>query len=204
MTFDELQDKWQSQENSASINIEMDLLLREVKRNQKNFKAIIKGRDTLEVSVGFILTALFLCIGFGGKMRGFVFAAIMCFGVSMFFIIDRYLQKRNAHKSTDSVVSCAESSLCEVNHQVWLLKNVFWWYLLPLGAGIVIAFLHTLWMARDVVTTNVVIGSVLYFIFCIWLYRYIYNLNQKAIVDELLPRQIELQEILDTVKKLDD
>jgi hypothetical protein len=204
MTFDELQDKWQSQGNSASINIETDLLLREVKRNQRNFKALIKGRDRLEVSVGFVLTAFFLWIGLGAKAWGFVFAAVMCFGVSMFFIIDRYLQKRMARKSTDSIISCIESSLCEVNHQIWLLKNVFWWYLLPLGTGVAMAVLHTTWMVRDVVTPKFLIGIVLYFIFFIWLYRHIYNLNQKATVDELLPRQGELQEILDTVKKSDD
>jgi hypothetical protein len=218
MTFDELQDKWQSQENIASITIGTDVLLREVKRNQKNFAAIILRRDCLEAGIGFIMTIFFLGIGFGSKAWGFVFAAVMCFVVSMFFIIDRYLEKRKAHKSTDSIVSCAESSLHEVNHQVWLLKNVLWWYLLPIGGGIAVAVLHTMWIVRGIfanvfyatemvqitIAIPVFVGVILYFIFVAWLYKHIYDLNQKAIENELLPRQKELQEMLDTVKKSDD
>ena len=32
--------------------------------------------------------------------------------------------------------ACVEISLHQVNHQIWLLKNVFWWYLLPIAAAL--------------------------------------------------------------------
>ena len=46
-------------------------------------------------------------------------------------LIDRIRHRRRCPHREDSVRTCVESTLAEINHQIWLLKNVLWWYLLP-------------------------------------------------------------------------
>ena len=42
-----------------------------------------------------------------------------------------------------------ESSLAQVEHQIWLLRNVFWWYLLPLALATLAFFGQVAWQVRS-------------------------------------------------------
>ena len=96
----------------------------------------------------------------------------------------------------DPLVRGVESSLAEVEHQIWLLRNVHWWYLLPLAVPMLAFFAHTFWrlsrgnvweaaIATSFVT--VVVGGV---------YTWIYWINQKAVRSTLEPRRQELTSML--------
>ncbi|MGB7746079.1 MAG: RNA polymerase sigma factor [Verrucomicrobiia bacterium] len=41
-----------------------------------------------------------------------------------------------------------EASLIQVNHQIWLLKNIFWWYLLPVLLGLGVFIVSLIWKLR--------------------------------------------------------
>ena len=59
MNFEDLQKAWQSQDAGAKVTINADVLLKEVRRNQRHFRATIFWRDVREVGVAFLLTLLF-------------------------------------------------------------------------------------------------------------------------------------------------
>jgi hypothetical protein len=89
-----------------------------------------------------------------------------------------------------------ESSLAEVEHQIWLLQNVHWWYLLPLAVPMLAFFAQTFWRASGgnawemAISTSVVtavVGGV---------NAWIYWINQKAVRSTLEPRRQELAAIL--------
>ncbi len=63
----------------------------------------------------------------------------------------------------------------------WLLKNVFWWYLAPLAAGLVI------WFAYCNAYIDIAVSLALY--------AGVYWLNQWAVRKELLPRKQELEQL---------
>jgi len=52
-------------------------------------------------------------------------------GFTVFTIVDRlqHLKRRSRHDS--SVKVCLESILAEINHRIWLCRNVVWWLILP-------------------------------------------------------------------------
>jgi len=205
MTFDELQKTWQSQESSFSLSIDSDMLLREIKRNKKHFESAIFWRDVREVGVCFLLVIFFFYYGLKGNVWELLLLALLVAWVGVFMIVDRIVQKRKRPKFTESLIGCIKSSLAQVVHQIWLLKNVLWWYLLPPGIGLGI-FIGSaaLSIIRDFSGKYSKIGLLFIFgyaVFCILLYWGIYHLNQWAVRKKLNPRKAELEQLLDSLEK---
>lgn len=196
MTFDELQNTWQSQSN-LKLEIDSDTLLREVKRNKRNFESAIFWRDVREVSVAVMLFFFFLYFGIKHSLWPLSLLAILCLWVSVFMVIDRVVQKRRQPCLSDSLFICIKSSLAQINHQIWLLRNVLWWYLAPLGAGLIIWFSYCGLIV--IISEEPSLRYLLFILACIvgtiCLYWGIYWLNQMAVRKELLPRKEELENL---------
>ncbi len=198
MTFDELQKTWQSQSN-FKLKIDSDMLLREVKRNKRNFESAIFWRDVREVSVAVMLFFYFLYFGIKHSLWPLSLLALLCLWISVFMVADRAVQKRKQPCLSDSLFNCVKSSLAQINHQVWLLKNVLWWYLSPLGIGLLIWFSYCGLMVIMSESEEPSLGYLLFILTCIigtiCLYWGIYWLNQRAVRKELLPRKEELESL---------
>jgi len=207
MTFDELQKTWQSQQSSLNLSIDPNLLLREVKRNKRYFESIIFWRDVREVGIAFPLAAFFLYIGLKTGAWPLALLGLLVVGVGAFMIVDRIIQKKKRVRLTEPLADCINCSLKQVVHQIWLLKNVLWWYLLPPSIGIGV---FLVWTILDVVggagsPTAKELASVLSFLFayalcCFLLYWGIYYLNQRAVRKDLIPRKQELEQLLASLK----
>jgi hypothetical protein len=92
--------------------------------------------------------------------------------------------------------SSVERSLVQVEHQIWLLRNVFWWYLLPPGVPMMIWLAHFSWSSgrHSIVGAIAAFGVMaLFFLLVGW---FIYWLNQYAVRKQLEPRRKELQTLL--------
>jgi len=203
MTFDELQDKWQSQRSECKLNIDADHLLKEVKRNKQYFEAAIFWRDFREVGVAFVLVGVFMYFGIKDNSWGSMIMAAMCLFVGVFFIVDRVMQKHKCPKYDDSLTGCVTDSHVQISHQIWLLKNIFWWYQLPILIGAAFMTGEFGWSFREnsrMLWSSILGAAVLWGSICLG----IYVLNQWCVRKELIPRKKELQEILDAVKKSDD
>ena len=199
MTFDELQRTWQSQESGFRLSIDSEMLHREIKRNKAHFERIVFWRDVREVGVAILLFVFFMYHGLKSSIWPLVLLALSVGCVAMFMTVDRIIQKRQRPRLTKSLTSCIESCLAQVNHQVWLLKNVLWWYLLPPGIGIGIFIAYVAWKIRN--TGRMPLVFVLaYALFCIFLYWGIYLLNQWAVRKQLIPRKRELEQLLDSLR----
>ena len=114
--------------------------------------------------------------------------ALACFGVGVFMVVDRLLQRRKQPRRSDSLVGCVETSLHQVNHQIWLLKNVFWWYLLPLSAALGVSGSPCPVGMRATGTCQL-IGWCVYVVVFVLLDWFIYWLNQAAVKKSLEPRK---------------
>ena len=202
MTFDELQKNWQSQPADPKLAIDCKLLLREVKRNQRCFEAAIFWRDVREVAVAIILVAVFMYYGIRDSLWPLCLIALLCLWVAVFMVTDRIIQKRKQPCLSGTLFNCIKSSLAQINHQIWLLRNVLWWYLGPLGVGLMIFFSSA--GISVMINENPSIGWVLFIVGCIvgtiLLYWGIYWLNQRAVHKDLIPRKNELEELLNSLK----
>jgi hypothetical protein len=186
MTLDELQNSWKYQKNDFKLKIEPDVLLREVQRNQRHFENTIFWRDIREAGIGLLLVAVFLYFGIKSGLWPLYLLAILCLWVSVFIVVDRILQKRRQPCPSDSLFGFVNSSLDQINHQIWLLRNVLWWYVAPIGVGLII------WFSSR--------SSLLDIVVVIFLSLGVYWLNQWAIRKELAPRKHELEELLNSLK----
>src|SRR5436305_1905971 len=137
MNLDDFEKSWRSQ--SATISINADVLLSEVRRNQKQFRTTIYLRDVREVGVAAVLIPVFIVMGRALHNWTNYLVAAACFFVGAYILVDRLRQRRHSPELGDSLRNCVAASLAEVRHQIWLLRNILWWYLLPLFVPITIS-----------------------------------------------------------------
>lgn len=200
MNFEDLQQAWQSQAAGARVTIDTDVLLKEVRHYQQHFRATIFWRDAREVGVAAVMACLFLHWAIRDREWSQYLLSLGCFGVALFMLVDRWLQRKQQPVTNDPLRSCIEASLLQVNHQIWLLKNVLWWYLLPIMVGLAAAIGSQTWEMRDdgarvfigLAGCTLVIGSVCWGV---------YWLNQFAVRKGLEPRRQELETLLTSLKE---
>lgn len=192
MTFEQLQKTWQSQPSGFNLSIDSDLLLREVKRNKEHFERVVFWRDVREGGGSFLMFIFFLYLGLKDNIWPLFLLAVLVLFIGCFIVTDRIVQRKRHPVSVDSLVGCVETSLSQIEHQIWLLKNVFWWYLLPLSIGIAIFVSYIYWKLH--------VFSPIPWISCGFFYLFIYHLNQYVVRKELSPRKQELEQLLSSLK----
>ena len=195
MNDDEIQKVWQSQGQGPQLALDTDLVLNEVRRNQRQFRAMLFWRDTREIGVAACLTCLFAYWANRDREWALYLLAFACLGVGLFMLADRWLQNKKQPVANDSLRSCVEASLSQVNHQIWLLKNVFWWYLLPVNAGIAV-FIGSLTVRVFHAGLAPMLVLSACSLVCALVCWGVYRLNQHAVKQELDPRREELEALL--------
>lgn len=184
MNFEQLQQHWQQQEERAPAMVDASLVLQEVRRNQRSFETMIFWRDFREVAVAMVIAPYFALRGPDWTYHLMAAAAA---GVGLYLLVDRLRQRKFRPSQSASLRTFVEQSLHEVRHQVWLLRNVLWWYLLPLT----IPMLISMAVSADNFQQGLR-GSV---IACLLTFL-IYRLNQSAVTKSLVPRVHELENLL--------
>jgi hypothetical protein len=195
MSPDPLQEAWQSQPLPA---VDTDQLVQEFCRGQQQFAAMIFSRDVREVVISLLLLPVWVGLGvwIGLPWTWYLVMPGLVW-IAAFVTADRRSQRRQRALAGDSLVRGVESSLAEVEHQIWLLRNVHWWYLLPLAVPMLAFFAQSFWLrlsrgkvweaAIETSVITLVVGGV---------YTCIYWVNQKAVRSTLEPRRQELASLL--------
>jgi len=203
MDPEKLQQAWQSQPSGSQIHIDADVLMREVRHNQQSFRVTIFWRDCREIFVAMIVlvvVSLDVAVRGIGRNWPWLLIGVGAAWAAGYLLFDRWRQRRNAPHSEGTLVAHIEQSLKDVEHQIWLLKNVFWWYLLPIALGGLIPTLY--FFATDLRTRqfHAVLGPFLFTtgIFIAIIYG-AYLLNQYAVRRGLEPRRRELLAMRDSL-----
>lgn len=193
---DRLQQAWQSQSPRARITIDPELLLNELRRNQRNFRATIFWRDVREVGISLLLVPVLWAMGRWMALPWTWYLMIPAvLWMAGFMLVDRLRQRTGPRGPAESLTAGVESSLAEVEHQIWLLRNVLWWYILPPAVPMAIFCGHVAWQLRAA-------GWALWLIVALVLVQaiaimvYVYRLNLNAVRTELVPRRDELKALL--------
>ncbi len=196
MNPDNFQQAWQSQSSQTRLTNDAELLLKEVRRNQQYFTAMIFWRDVREVGTALLLVPLWLCLGvkFSLPWTWYLTVPVLVWFAG-YMLADRMRQGRQPPEPGEPLRQRVQSSLAQVEHQIWLLRNIVWWYLLPLALSILAFFGQVAWQVRSggwlvalVVAGVVVIGVIIL--------AGVYRLNQSAVRTELMPRRQELEALL--------
>jgi CubicO group peptidase (beta-lactamase class C family) len=196
MNPDELQQVWQSQMTGRRLTIDANVLLQQLQRNKRHFEGQIFWRDVREVGVSLVMVPVWIWLGLKNALPWAWYLCIPTFlCIAGFMVVDRIRQRRRQPKPGDALRECIEGSLGQVEHQIWLLRNVFWWYLLPPVVAMAAFFAQCAWLARDLgwKAGFIMAGVIAVAALILW---GVYWLNQRAVRDELLPRRLELQAVI--------
>jgi cytochrome c-type biogenesis protein CcmH/NrfG len=119
--------------------------------------------------------------------------------VIAFMLIDRRRHPLKRCEPDDSIFQCVQESLKQVEHQIWLLRNVAWWYLLPFTVSIMAFFIHVAWKNTASWWGFLCLAAVpCSFLFAV--YGLIWWLNQLAVRLQLEPRRRELSLLLSSLQ----
>jgi hypothetical protein len=196
MLLDDLQRTWHSQP-AATIRVDADALLAQMRRNQWSFKTTLFWRDFREVVVALALIPIFWS---AVQEQGWhwISFCLSCAWVAGYILFDRWRRRGRKPTNEQTLSECVEHSLSEVEHQIWLLKNVAWWYLLP---GTLAAVFTFGWIAAT--GTGTLAVRLTFLAMGLGLFAAVdaglYWLNQYAVRQELEPRRQELLAIRESL-----
>jgi hypothetical protein len=209
MDFERLQKAWQLQDASgAEVNV--NALLEQA---QKEHRKLVRGvfwRDVREVAASFLGAGFCFWLGAGkfGRLLGFwpcTVAGVLVLGVGLFFIVDRLIQRRRTVAFGNAVKDNLELALQGVNHQIWLIWNVFWWYLLPgvVAWAILMERILSVIYRRVAVPPRTTVFIVAYVVAAIAFFYGVFRLNRRGVTKYLIPRREQLEEILKQLREIE-
>lgn len=200
MSFDEMQKAWQSQGAQARLMVDADLLLKEVQRNHRSFAASIFWRDVREIGVALVLVPIWIMMGIWIPSPWTWYLVIPALlWIAAFMYVDRQRQRRREARAGNTLREQIENSLAQVEHQIWLLRNVLWWYLLPPGIPMIIFLVHSAWQ-REQRGESAIATSAGALVTCLAVFWGVYLLNQYCVRKGLEPRRRELDSLLASLK----
>jgi len=196
MDLDSFQKAWHAQSSQTRVTIAADLLRTEVERSERNFRDTIFRRDFREVAVGLILLPVWFYLGRKFALPATWYLAVPAITwVLLFILVDRFRHRRRPTEPVEPLVESVQASLDQVQHQIWLLRNVFWWYLLPFTVAILAFFVQVAWL-RNSGFWPFTLALAPYVLFLLVLYGFVYWVNQHAVRSNLEPRRQELLKLL--------
>jgi CubicO group peptidase (beta-lactamase class C family) len=199
MDPDSYQKAWHAQSSQTRVTIDANLLLKEIQRSQGSFRATIFRRDFREIAIGLVMLPLWFYLGHRYSLPWTWWLGIPAITwVCVFIVVDRIRHKQRPSEPGGPLVDCVNSSLTQVEHQIWLLRNVFWWYLLPFTIAILAFFTQVALQGRPAFS-SFALALAPNAIFLFLLYGFVYYLNQYAVRRELAPRRNELLTLLATL-----
>lgn len=209
MNLDEMQKAWRLQDAAVGTPIDVDQLLRKVQDDRRRFQRTIFWRDLREVGVAAALV-VFFAIGAArnGDWALWLLAGSMLW-VGGFMVVDRWLQQRKAAQRPQppTLIASVEASRGEVDHQIWLLKNILWWYLLPPLVALILFFGRLATHISGAVNHGTLAFLAAFLVpttICVVLYAGIYWLNQYAVRHNLMPQRDELLAIRDELTRTEE
>ncbi|MEM9657630.1 MAG: hypothetical protein AAF961_04640 [Planctomycetota bacterium] len=195
MSPDDFQQAWRAQAARTRVTIDAALLLEEVQRDQRAFRAMILGRDSVEILVALVMIPVWFYLGALISLPWTWYLGVPALlWMAGFMLVFRLRHPQRASRPDDSLLECVKNSLRQVENQIWLLRNVLWWYLLPPGVALTVFFVHVAWQGA-VATDDWLSGLGAATFLCGFvsaLYYWIYRLNQRAVDSQLEPKRQEL------------
>lgn len=203
MEFQVLQAMWTAETGGGGFggrpHPSDDELIRAVLRRDRQLDRRVRIRDFIELGTCVALAIAFVVVAFQVPTPWpWLGAALLTLGVGAVFVRERSRRPRAA--TAGRVRERLRAALDEVDHQIRLLRSVFWWYLLPL-AGVALLVVGgtvldvagqvdaSVWarqrgpLATALIVTTLIVAASFWFVW--WM-------NQLAVRRHLVPHRQEL------------
>jgi hypothetical protein len=184
-----LKQAWHSHAAATRITYEAEQVAHEVRNSAERFRQQIFWRDVREVGVALLLVPIWIVLGaLIAAPWTWLLTVPALIWVAGFLAVDRWRYPHVPNDPGAPLLDVANASLRQVERQIWLLRNVFWWYLLPLLASGMTFLLHVSWRTSDAWLEFLLVGGVLGLL-QIAICAGTYWVNQRAVQKHLEPQR---------------
>lgn len=194
---DDFQQAWQAHSSQTRVTVNADLLLKEVQRSQRDFRALISLQDFAVIGFSLLLLPVWIYMGVTMASPWTWYLTVP----ALLWVIGFMLVFRARHEQTPNVpdeplLRCANESLALVEHRIWLLRNAFWWSVLPTVIPLLAFTAHLSWLKFRVGSDAFSDVNAFIFVFLLALLYFLYHMNQRAACGDFEQRRQELLALL--------
>ncbi|MEZ6034926.1 MAG: hypothetical protein R3C17_17680 [Planctomycetaceae bacterium] len=196
MSPDKYQQAWKAEASQVKVTFDANLLSKEVWKSRENFRSLIFWRDVREVGTSLVMIPVWFVMGnFIPVPWTWWLSVPAFFWIAGFILVDRKRHPQAPSGPGEPLLFYVNESLTQIEHQIWLLRNVFWWYELPPSVSMMAFFLHVAWNSSSTWWEFVLVaGGCGLFLFVI--YGFIYWINQSVVRNQLEPRRQHLMKLV--------
>ncbi|MDB6028558.1 MAG: hypothetical protein JWM68_4781 [Verrucomicrobiales bacterium] len=203
MNDDDLKKLWQQQPlRDPALSLAQVTSAMQNKTTQ--LRRTVLARDAREVAACLIIGIIFGIYYFtASRTPTSRLGDLIVIGSSIFIAFKLIYTRRKTPPAPSgaTIVESLRAELTSVRAQSQLLGSILWWYLLPLGIGILVGT----W--GSVSGVGGFVFNMIYTVGVIVLYAWIYRLNQRARANQLLPVEAQLKSLIHSAESgepLDD
>ena len=188
MNLDDLKTPWQAMQRECDTS-HIDEISSRVGSRMTRFDHTIRRRDMVEnlaaviVIIGFVIS-LFYC----DDWLTFIGAAIVVVGAIEIVVVLNATRMYHPTPAGLPPVEHCKLEAAKVDRQIFLLRNVHWWYVGPLMLGCCVMSFGADSLIASVVLCGVYIAMGVF----------VYWINQRAVARHLLPLREELTSAIET------
>lgn len=200
MTLDKFQKAWKAEAQQVQVSFDAELLTQKVKQAQASFRSMILMRDVREIGVSLSLIPIWITMGIAASLPWTWYLTVpVLLWMAGFVWVFRLRNPQARSEPGEPLTFYLQQSLNQIERQIWLLKNVFWWSLLPCTISCMAFFIQS---GRDSTGSwwGAAIIALFGGIFIFYVYRWIYGINQKAVREQLSPQRDKLQKLIDSLE----
>lgn len=194
--FDQYQKVWKTHSSQTRVTINADRLQKEAQREQRTSRVMSFWRDCGDIGIALLMLPMWFYLGVTWSLPWTWYLTVPALAwVAGFILVNRMRYQPESSGLGEPLLHSVKDSLTEVEHRIWLLRNIFWWYLLPLTISLPVFFAQVNWLRSGNWWES--LGSTL---LVAALYAVIYFLNQLAVSRQLEPRRRELLTLLTSLR----
>ena len=197
MTFDDLREQWQESNARIASQRKRELALVSVCRTVEKTNLAILRRDIIE-TIASVVVIIFFGIAMFSLPSWTAVAGAALIVVWAVFIIYKMNRTRMKNRTRDidlSVREYYEGEAESIDQQIEMLRSVLWWYLLPAFVGVNLVFIGL---------SSSLLAPAMYFVAVLVLYTGIWWLNQRAVINDLLPVREKIGALLHELNETPD
>lgn len=196
MNPDDFKQAWQAQVSPTHLTVDAEKLHEEVRRRQRRFTATTFWRDVREVGTCLLILPLWVYLGVKHSSPWTWYLPVPALlWIAGYLLADRMRHKRQPPEPGEPIRRYVEISLAQVGHQIRLLRNVSWWYLLPLALAMLAFIGQSAWQERSGGWwTALAVSEVVALEF--FVLASVYWLNRYVVRTDLEPQRRELETLL--------
>ena len=148
MTDDEL-DRISPPPARLRLTGEAEVRLRELQRQHKRFAAWHFWGDVLEVTGLGMGAGVALYFGSQEHCWPLFPIALSCLWVAAFLAVELVRRRPTPRSRPEPPLAWAVEALEQVQHRLWLKRNVLWWHAVPIEVGLVFYLVWLAWWSRQ-------------------------------------------------------